>query len=313
MRKWMTFLMALMVGASSYTYAFDTVGFEFGYRQDTVSLKHEFGDDLEIRNHFHDLDIFQIGAKAKGNLGCNFYGRAEGTWGWILDGKYRREFSVFGESDYSGSGSNSGVLELTKKSRDVADDRYVFDANVAIGYPFYFCDCTTEFAPVVGYAFDEQNLRLNRSEETFGFDSDSGYSGCGGCCDQKFISRWYGPFVGFDVAYRPCNECWSIFGEVEFHWTHYKGRTHINGNEYFTQRARNGHGWVVNVGAEYDFCNCWTAALAFKYTDFRVSRHRHGSSSSFFDSYGDNDGFNGANGHFKWRSVGVNLILGRGF
>jgi hypothetical protein len=323
MRKWMTFLMALMVGASSYTYANGSIGFEIGYRQDNVNTKTKFGGDLEVRQNFSDLDIFQVGVKGKGNLGCNFYGRAEGTWGWVLDGKYSEKVSTFGSTsfeDYYGS-SFSGEFANTTKFKDVVDDRYVFDANVAIGYPFYFCDCTMSIAPVLGYSFDEQNLRLNRGDTEF-FADDYYYGEFfpfqgSGCCDQKFINRWYGPFLGFDFEYRPCNECWNIFAEIEFHWAHYKGRSHegFGGRDVRTHRAHHGHGVVANIGVEYDFCNCWTAALAVKFSDFRAHRNHHGS-SDFFDSYSyssSSGSNNGGDAHFKWRSFAVNLLVGRGF
>ncbi len=333
MRKWMTFLMALMVGASSYTFAHGSIGLELGYRQDTVDLKHVYGDDLEIRQHFHDLDIFQIGLKGKGNLGCNFYGRAEGTWGWVLDGDYNEKVAQFGSNSFNdGYGSYfGGSFQKTTDFEDVIDDKYVFDANVAVGYPFYFCDCTMSLAPTVGYAFDEQNLEVCRGDLDFVSGDEYGYGGDGflafegsGCCEQKFINKWYGPFVGVDFEYRPCNECWNVFAELEFHWVHFKGKRHeaihgIGGNNDFGQyrATHHGHGIVFNVGAEYDFCNCWTASLAVKFSDFRAHKN-HGGSGSFFGSSDDysssESSFSGSGrGNYKWRSYAVNLLVGRGF
>jgi hypothetical protein len=312
MRKWMSFLVTFLVGASSYANANNgTVAFEVGYRQDNVSLTKDFDHDLKIHHHFKDLDIFQIGVKAKGALGCNFYGRAEGSWGWVLDGEYEQRLSAHGR------GSCGGSFEFTDSIKNVVDDRYVFDANVAVGYPFYFCDCTLSLAPVVGYSFDEQNLRVDNC------DGDDSYYDCGGfdladgCCKHKFINRWYGPFLGVDFEYRPYNECWNVFAELEFHWAHYKGRRQdgLGSDGFTTNHSHHGHGYVFNVGAEYDFCNCWTTSLAVKFTDFHAHKNHHcsnDSSSSSYDyssfSFGESHG-----GKAKWRSVAVTLAVGYGF
>jgi len=303
MRKWMTFLMALMVGANSYANAFGTIGVEAGYRQDTVSLKSGLTQNVEVRHKFSDLDIFQVGVKGQGTFGSNFYARGEATWGWILDGKYVEKFSVVTE----------GVGQITK-FKDVADDRYVFGANVAIGYPFFFSDCTMSLAPTVGYAFDEQNLRLNRGNITFKPESNTPLEGTQSY-EQRFISRWFGPSLGVDFQYVPVNESWNVFAQFGYHWAQFKTRTHTkfeNIPDYLASHAKRGHGIVFNVGVQYDFCDCWTAGFAVKVSDFHAHKKHHVKKSDLAVKDAAQEVSHGRD-HFAWKSLAVNLLVGRAF
>lgn len=307
MRKWMSFLMTFLVGASSYANAnVSTVALEFSYRQDNIHLTNHLTENFETRQNFRDLDIFQIGAKGKFNLCYNLYLRASGSWGWVLDGRFDNKFLA----ELSGS---DGSLDFTRTVKNVADDRYVFDGTVALGYPFYFCDCTVSFAPTVGYSFDEQNLRVDvcNTESSSG----SNFAFQDNCCKHKFINRWFGPFIGVDLEYRPYNESWNLYAELEFHWARYKGRRQDGfiADGFHEVHSRHGHGVVFNIGAEYDFCNEWTTGLAVKFTDFRAHRNKHHFSSGSESESDFSGGFDHNGVKAKWRSYAVTASVGRAF
>ncbi|WP_068467303.1 hypothetical protein [Candidatus Protochlamydia phocaeensis] len=321
MRKWITFLMTFLVGATaSYANAnMGQVNFEAGYRHDNISWRQHHGGAFHTNTRFKDLDIFQIGVKARSMVGCNFYVRAAAHWGWILDGDFEQSVSTFASTGIGSAfyGSFSDDIEFTARSRDVIDDRYVYDLSAAIGYPFYFCDCTLALAPVVGYSFDEQNLRVQNDSVDFtsgGFDTSVFFPVVGsGCCWHKFTNKWYGPFVGVDFVYRPCNECWNLYAEVEYHWAQFKGKSSRSFNDEFNHRARDAHGWVFALGADYDFSNCWTLGLSLKFQDYRANRHhRHHHSS-----YGSDDssffGSGRESNKHKWDSYAINVTVGRDF
>ncbi|MCE2982006.1 MAG: hypothetical protein LW832_00425 [Parachlamydia sp.] len=323
MRNWITFLMTLLVGSSvSYANAdAGQVSFEAGYRRDNINWTHQWPScDPFFKNHtkFKDIDIFQIGLKAKTMMGCNFYGRASAYWGWILDGDFEQSFSTFGQSVY-GFDDFSEAFEFKSRNRDVIDDKYVYDLNIAIGYPFFFCDCTMAVAPVIGYSVDEQHITVDHE----GFDFEScGYflfptqGSC--CCTHNYVNRWYGPFIGLDLTYRPCGECWSLYAELEYHWAHFKSRFHdrFNGSDssggFFSNHgshSRHGHGWVVNIGADYDLSCDWTIGFAVKVQDYNAHRqHRHCNDDSLFSDFSGRE-----RTKHKWNSTSFNLAFGKIF
>lgn len=317
MQKWLTFLMTFFVGSASYVNAtMGEVNVLAGYRHDNVSWKTKTPScdpRFELNNRFRNIDIFQIGLEARTTLTCNFYARAEATWGWILNGDFKQTGSVFsqGRELFSGSSSADNFhFRRENEHRRNFDDQYVYDANIAIGYPFYFCDCTTVLAPVIGYAVDVQEidvwsngLRLNKSDCFDHWSSNSG------CCKNTFFSRWYGPFVGVDFNYRPNHDCWNLYAAFEYHWGTFKAKAH-NQEDDFRDRHADMSGWVVDFGADYDICNCWTVGIYLKFTDFAASKH-HRSCENFSDE--SDSGSGRSKFTARWNSYAVNLTVGRQF
>jgi len=320
MRKWITLLMTLLVaGSASYANAnTGQVNLEAGYRRDTIEWRNRFPSDDPIfssSHRFKDLDIFQIGLNGRTTIGCNFYLRANAYWGWILDGDFRHSAKTT-VSDYYNSDLDVG---FSNETRSVIDERYVYGVGAAIGYPFYFCDCTTMIAPVIGYAFDEQVIRVDdgdfadlRFADSYESRSYSEVSGNKGCCRQTFNSRWYGPYVGVDFNYRPYNDCWNVYAEVEFHWGCFRGRRSHQSYEDFSGNlsSHDARAWVIGGGAEYELCNHWTVGLSFKVQDWQGNRHHRIDRSEDKDESGYRERSRNNN---KWRSYAINLTFGRDF
>lgn len=326
MRKWITLLMTLLVGCGSYANAnTGQVSFEAGYRRDTIDWRTRFPSDdpfLSSSRRFKDLDIFQIGVHGRSTLTSNFYVRGNAYWGWILDGDFKRSSEV----DFDVSEFSDFRLGISDQSRSTVDDQYVFGVGAAIGYPFYFCDCTMIAAPVIGYAFDEQNVRVDDSGFDFANVADSSYTSSssgneGGCCRRTFISRWYGPFVGVDFDWRPWNSCFNLWAELEYHWGSFRGKTSHQVDDIgllaFDDRNRHSNearAWVFAGGIDYDLCNCWTVGLSVKFQDWSANRHHKFCDEKANISYDigalcDNR-FRDNN---KWRSYAINLTFGRDF
>lgn len=323
MRKWITFLMTfLVVGSASCANAsIGEVEFLAGYRHDSINLKHRVpSHDPVFKSNlkFKDIDIFQIGVSARSTIGCNFYARAEATWGWILDGDLKWNASAFNRVSplFSSSSDNFSGLWNEKRHCNTFDEKYVYDANIAIGYPFYFCDCTTVVAPVIGYAVDVQDISVDDRGLVFdGHDCDiMGFNSGSDCCRHTFFSRWYGPFVGVDFNYRSYCNCWNFFAAVEYHWGTFKAKrsqscSSSDGFDDFNRHA-DMSGWVVDLGADYDFNNCWTVGLYLKFTDFTASKNRHHHWGSDWSGSGSGDR---ARQSAHWNSYAVNVTVGREF
>jgi opacity protein-like surface antigen len=322
MRKWITLLMTCLV-AGSVSYANANLGqvdVEAGYRRDNISWKLRFPSNdpfLRTTHKFEDLDIFQIGINGRTTLGGNFYARANAYWGWILDGDYKRRIATAFSDDY-----NDGFeVGFSDRNRTTVDDKYVYGISAAIGYPFYFCDCTTVIAPVIGYAFDEQSVQFDHEGFDFGDDYYS-FNNNNRCCRQTFNSKWYGPFVGVDFNYRPYGDCWNFFADLEYHWGSFKGRrSGGDGFDFYdrgNRRSDDARGWVFAAGAEYDLSNCWTIGLSVKFQDWSATRHKR-----VCDNYGDDylfgcyndDGYcaDRQRTNHKWHSYAINVTVGREF
>lgn len=320
MQKWITFLMTFLVGSASYVNAIGDVNLFAGYRHDDITIKHRYpahNPDFKSHTKFKNIDIFQVGINARSTIGCNFYARAEASWGWILDGDFKQSASLFHNAapiwSRSGSSSQASVdLWQPKSHESTLDDKYVYDANIAIGYPFYFCDCSAIVAPVIGYAVDAQNFSHH------GRSFEIKRSACSGdriesnsdCCKHTYFNRWYGPFVGVDFAYRPTNECFSLYAAFEYHWGTFKAkRSHDTGDFERREHHADMDGWVVDLGADYELNNCWTVGLYLKFTDFSASKHKRWDNS--YDSY--YGGHEKAKNSGSWNSYAVNVEIGRQF
>lgn len=326
MRKWITLLMTLLVG-TSVSYANASMGqvtLEAGYRQDQLQWKHAVPSRdpiFETSSKFKNIDIFELGLRADATLGCNFYVRAQGYWGWILDGDYQSSLKTHPTPYIASFDDVSIALEARSENRASISDNYVWGGEFGLGYSIYFCDCSMMLAPVIGYSFDEQSISVNDNGARFGNGSNLFFSENNNCCQSDTVFRWYGPWVGLDFYYRPVCECWSLWAEVEYHWGAFNGRRHNGGLEIekSKQHSSNMQGWVFAIGAEYDFCNCWTLGLELEFEDFSANRHHRTDFNCVIGDFGD-EGYisslssNDRSRHsFDWNSYAVKLTVGRNF
>jgi hypothetical protein len=329
MRKWITLLMTLVGSTVSYANATTgQVNLEGGYRRDNISWRHRFPSDDPVfssNTKFKDVDIFQLALNGRMTVGSNLYVRANAYWGWILDGTFKQKGTTF-FNPFEGGYEEGFDFALNRDRRNVIDDKYVYGVSAAVGYPFYFCDCTTSVAPIIGYAVDEQNIhiedqgfRLSRFDESnYGNGSADFLFPVNGSDSsrRKFISKWYGPFAGLDFNFRPYSECWNFYAQVEYHWGNFKGRRHSTGFNFFDDRDHRSNdvrGWVFAFGADYDLCNCWTVGFSLKFQDWVAHRHHRDDGSSDFGGFL----FDGSSGRRKttdkWNSYAINLTVGRAF
>jgi hypothetical protein len=327
MRKLITLLMTL---CTTYSFASENfLMFEAGYRHDSLDWsvqtpKHD--PQIKVGTDFKDVNILQVGVKGRANIGCNVYARGSFDWGYVLDGTAKNKTRIFATPDQSRD--NQAVdASLLLSSCSELNDRFVLDADLAIGYPFYFCDCQASIAPVVGYSFNEQYFEADANSrvilDSCGFDeflTDAPlYS------NNKFISKWYGAFIGLDFKYDP-GTCWDTYASLEYHWANNKTKHHnVTGLGIGDcwNRHYNGRGYLFNMGFSYDLDHCWSVGLDFTYRDFTA--HRHGSfghdaaseflalvnsssddSSSSSDSFSDD--YKSSN---KWRSYFIGLTISK--
>jgi hypothetical protein len=278
-----------------------------GYREDSLKWKngtrfddsysYSYGDSIyeedagivafplvvRDKHEWKNLKIWQIEAKGTYITCDNIYLRASGDYGWLTNGKHHNKSALgFADESYSDY-SDDYAYGTFSNSKHVKG--HVYDADIAIGYQFRLCDDSFSFTPLVGYSWNGQHIKNrhhNNDYSTYvedGISSDSSYYydyydyySYGSSNKNKFHTRWNGPFVGFDFDYRFCCD-WAFFGGYEFHWATYHAKNHsefINVN----QRAKTAYGHEFDLGVKWDFCDCWTLAVVWKYKNFWADHGR---------------------------------------
>lgn len=271
-----------------------SVQFGIGYRSDDIHAKGATGfEDLTFSKlNFRDLEIFTIQGKVKGVCGDCVYYRVDGQYGWVLDGTVR-------ESDQFivGFPSDTQTTVVQAVTHNDIKRNYVADFNIGVGYPLENCWCPClQFIPTIGFAYDTQRLRI-KNHNTIADALSSTDAGDipltpGGDSHSKYRATWWGPYVGFDLAF--CHQdCWNLYGEFEYHFGTRcrRERNSDIGFEFFDsyERTKSAQGYSLKIGSTYAFCCNWYADANFTYKRF----------------WGDNH-----DDRLTWRSIGIELDLG---
>lgn len=372
MRKFILTLMASLLSCSA-AFAFwpeatdSSLEIGVGYRQDRLEWKtsnhfdsgyYGYSDysgydstffgapNLSSKLKWRHLNIWQIEAIGRYVTCDNIYLRANGDYGWITSGKNTdSDFISFGDgySGYNSYDSGSGFEFAHSKSKARG---HVYDAKVAIGYQFNWCDNSLSVAPLVGYSWNGQHIQDKHLRQNFYFDDETivlgdaasarsyssySYFDTYGSYDyssyysgrhSSYHTRWNGPFIGFDFDYRfgcGCTADWEIFGAYEFHWARYHARAHWNLRldlaDGFHHRAKNAYGHVFDIGVRWDFCECWTLALKGEF-QWWWAHHGHDRAKILSASCGDvkTDCFLTIPlRDIKWQSAAVSIDVGMAF
>lgn len=298
-------------------------------------------DPLKLTSdlHWKDLNIWFIEGRGKYVTCDNIYLRGSIDYGWVTDGKVRDKDKAEFSNEILGSGYSSG-FEFAKTKADTKGS--VYDAKIAIGYQFRWCDESLAVTPVLGYSWHGQHLRMHHVREEIAFDSpsthtealrsfssssssSSDFSSSSGSSSSssssqslksRYHSRWNGWFIGFDLDYRFLCD-WTFFMDYEYHWAQYHAKAKWNlrqdiVNGHFTQHANNAYGNFLDFGVRWDFCECWTLALRGEFMWWEAS-HGHDRARIDHESVGDIEFTQSAKTplkHVKWDTAMVVLDLG---
>lgn len=250
-----------------------------GYRNDSIKYKREFspfssGSDSYGNNYnnsefntnssldWKNLNIWFIEARGK-YVTCDcVYLRGSVDYGWITSGKLKnKEDYGFGSGYFDNSFSFSGRDKSHVKGN-------VYDAKIAVGYQFKWCDEALSIAPLVGYSWHGHELRNGRHGDSsyssyspsscdsydsyYSYYSDCSYSDYSSSSSSssssfsssssdkhhKLTDRWNGVFIGFDLDYRFCCE-WNFFFNYEYHWAQFHAKEHGHNRLLFNNNLDN--------------------------------------------------------------------------
>lgn len=261
-----------------------------GYRTDDFDWN--IAGDLSGRNPtvlseltWSDLEILQVKASFKASA-RRVYARGSLGYGWILEGKNQ-------DSDYIG---DNRTLEFSRSNNDAGEGR-VLDASIGLGYKVI--DEKLMVAPIIGYSYHTQELKLR-----YGFQTIPPLGAFSGL-DSSYDADWDGPWVGMDASLST-SERFNIFASFEYHWADYSAvanwnlRTDLARPVSFVHWA-DGEGIIISAGAAFSPKGNWSLHVSGEYMDWQTDP---GADRIFFANGNQADTrLNEVN----WRSMAVML------
>ena len=221
-----------------------------GYRRD--DLDWNIAGDANGNNpnvlselNWDDLESYQVQFRGSLVIPNIIALRGVADYGWIFDGQNQ-------DSDYLG---DNRTFEFSR-SNNSADDGEVWDASLAIGYPFRTGETViSTITPLVGYSHHEQNLTMTDGYQTI--PPAGSFPGL----DSSYDTEWQGPWVGIDMRFRAGEirnfaERFETYFSYEYHWVDYHAEADWNLRDDFQhpksfEHDADGNGWIIRTGFNF--------------------------------------------------------------
>ena len=221
------------------------------------------------------VDSYQIAFAHRGRALRHLYWRLGFDYAWVQDGTVR-------DSDYDG---DNQTLEWSRSISESTGDE-MWDLSTGVGYAFILSRDRLMVAPLVGYSFSKQNLRIKHGNQVISARSPAPAVGpLSGQLNSTYFARWMGPWIGCDMLYRvgvkhPDAHPMQFGLSAELHYADYYGegnwnlRSDLAHPKSFEHEA-DGYGicisgeWLITLAAHWD--------LAFN------ANYQHWSTSSGTD------------------------------
>ena len=244
-----------------------------GYRED--ELDWNIAGDINGNNPniiseltWDDLESYQV--KFQGGLVWPNLIAVRGSlaYGWLFDGRNQ-------DSDYLG---DNRTFEFSR-SNNTTDDDQVWDASLAVGYPFRFgrTDIGT-FTPLVGYSHHEQQLNMTDGFQTIATPGVTPPVGPFAGLDSSYDTEWRGPWIGIDLHFRAAEiktfaHRIETYFTYEYHWTEYDADANWNLIDTFAhpksfKHEADGNGYVISTGINCMLDQNWALNVNFDYQDW---------------------------------------------
>lgn len=193
-----------------------------------------------------DLEINEVSAKAKIVMVNNkvpFGGMVKGSihYGEIQSGENQ-------DSDYL---TDNRTNEFSR-SNNRSDWGEVWDSKVGGGLVFMSKNKIFSMAPLIGYSFHLQNLKIHDGYQTI-YVPDPLLEGPISGLNSSYDGEWQTGFVGLDLEFKPSAN-FEVYGGVELHAGQYEAEANWNLRGdlrhpvSFTHQSDEATGVVTNVG-----------------------------------------------------------------
>ena len=218
------------------------------------------------------VDSYQITFANRSRFRRHIYCRTVFDYAWVQDGTVR-------DSDYDG---DNQTLEWSRSISESPGDE-MWDFSTGVGYAFILSGGRLMVAPLVGYSFSKQNLRIKHGNQVISTRSPAPAVGpLSGQLNSTYFARWMGPWIGCDMLYRvgvkhPDAHPMQFGLSAELHYADYYGegnwnlRSDLNHPKSFEHDAE-GYGicisgewlfaltphWNLNLTADYQYWDTGT-------------------------------------------------------
>ena len=215
-----------------------------------------------------DLESYQV--KFQGGLVWPNLIAVRGSlaYGWLFDGRNQ-------DSDYLG---DNRTFEFSR-SNNTTDDDQVWDASLAVGYPFRFGRTVIgTVTPLVGYSHHEQQLNISDGYQTIATAGVTPPVGPFEGLDSSYETKWRGPWIGIDMHFRAAEiksfaHRFETYLTYEYHWADFEAEANWNLIDNFAHpksfsHDTNGRGFVIGAGINYMLTQHWALNFNFDYQDW---------------------------------------------
>lgn len=250
-----------------------TLSLSTGYRVDDLDWNiagDSSGQNPNILSEltWSDLQSFQTQLRSTYTVENFLYLRTAAAYGRILNGENQ-------DSDYDG---DNRTLE-SSRSNNQSDMGSVIDLSVGLGYPWRFGRDRLAVAPLAGYSYHEQNLRITDGFQTI--PATGPFAGL----NSKYETVWRGPWVGLDAAWSMTPKL-ALSGSFEYHWADYVAEADWNLRTDFQhpksfEHTADGQGTVVSLSLVYTWTDRWRFLLTGDLQDWETDA---GVDQTFFTS-----------------------------
>lgn len=245
----------------------DNFYFGGGYRRDDFKSSFAGTDgfpDTLATFRWKEVQSYQVNAEYNHTTWNQWYWRVNGMYGNIESGDmHHKEYALDDREDlYSTTHSN-------------ADRGQVWDASGGVGHLWVSDGGRFSFAPIVGYSFHEQRLRILGGDQT-----DNPLELIIGRIPDlrgRHIAQWSSPWVGADMVVRlQCNV--TLRGGGEWHFVRYQGQGYWRMDDTFNIHWRDkafGYGATAYFGFDCDLCDGWSIGMYGNYRHFYTRQGHH--------------------------------------
>ena len=241
--------------------------FTGGYRRDDLDWNiagNINGNNPNILSElaWEDIESYQV--KFQGSLVWPRIIALRGSvnYGWIFNGDNQ-------DSDYLG---DNRTFEFSR-SNNSTDDGDVWDASIAVGYPFRFDQTVIgTVIPLVGYSHHEQKLKITDGYQTI--PPQGPFPGL----DSSYDAQWEGPWIGIDLRFKAREiktfaHRFETYLTYEYHWADYDAEADWNLRDDLAhpksfKHDTDGNGYVIGAGFNFVLHQHWALNFNFDYQDW---------------------------------------------
>jgi hypothetical protein len=169
------------------------------------------------------VDSYQITLANRSRFRRHVYCRMAFDYAWVQDGTVR-------DSDYDG---DNQTLEWSRSISESTGDE-MWDFSTGVGYAFILSHNRLMVAPLLGYSFSKQNLRIKNGNQVISTRSPAPAVGpLSNQLNSTYFARWMGPWIGCDLLYRkdkrrPDDLAMQFGLSAELHYADYYGEGNWN-------------------------------------------------------------------------------------